>query len=220
MSRVAIVDYGLGNLFSVERAFAAVGASAAITADPADLEGADGVVIPGVGAFGEGIQNLEARGLAAEIRRLAAAGKPTLGICLGMQLLMDESEELGTWRGLGLIPGRVVQLPRGNPQGDKVPQIGWNSVEHPTAATSSWAGTLLNGVEPGAFVYFVHSFWVQVDEPGDMVAETDYAGTRFCSVAARGSIWGCQFHPEKSGDPGLRVIRNFVASLPQDGEAR
>jgi glutamine amidotransferase len=214
MTRIAIVDYGLGNLFSVERAFSAQGASASITSDPAALAAAEGVVLPGVGAFGEGMQNLEQLGLAGEVRRLAMAGKPTLGICLGMQLLMDESEELGSWRGLGLIPGRVVRFTRSTDRPEKVPQIGWNTIDPPNAhGSSTWTGTLLDGILPGEFVYFVHSYCVLADVPSDLLAETEYGGTRFCSVAVRANVMGCQFHPEKSGDAGLRLIRNFLASI-------
>jgi glutamine amidotransferase len=214
VTRIAIVDYGLGNLFSVERAFSASGATAWITSDPAALAEADGVVLPGVGAFGEGMQNLRRLGLDQEIRRLALEGKPTLGICLGMQLLMDESEERGLWPGLGLIPGRVVRF--NAPQGErvKVPQIGWNTIESPgSESAQSWDNTLLNGIAPGAFVYFVHSYCVQTNDATDVLALTDYAGTRFCSVAARANVSGSQFHPEKSGDAGLRLISNFLAMI-------
>jgi glutamine amidotransferase len=215
MKQIAIVDYGLGNLHSVERALSAAGAAACITTDPVDLAVADGVVVPGVGAFGEGIQSLERSGLADVVKTLASSGKPVLGICLGMQLLMDASEELGHWTGLGLIPGRVVRIePDGVPRA-KVPQIGWNTIEpRPGAAPDTWQGTILDGVEPSESMYFVHSYCVLADEPVDILAETEYAGSRFCSVVTRANVAGCQFHPEKSGAAGLRILRNFLASVP------
>lgn len=213
MKQIAIVDYGLGNLFSVERALSAAGAEPHITSKAADLQAADGVVIPGVGAFGEGMQNLEQLGLIAEIQGLARAGKPTLGICLGMQLLMDESEEFGRWPGLGLIPGRVVRFEPPPTTRVKIPQIGWNSIEAPNGNGSGWDGTLLDGIEPGAFVYFVHSYAVQTAERTHCLAETEYGGTRFASVAVRDNVMGCQFHPEKSADAGLILLQNFLATV-------
>jgi glutamine amidotransferase len=209
MTAIAIVDYGLGNLFSVKRAFQSLGAEAIITSEPESLNSVDGVVLPGVGAFGEGMRNLAELGLASELRRLAAAGKPILGICLGMQLLMDESEELGRWDGLGLLPGRVVRL---NPsEHAKVPQIGWNSIDAPVGIKRDWSGTILDGISGGEHMYFVHSFCVFADRPQDALAETDYAGSRFCAVAVRDNVAGTQFHPEKSGAPGIKVISNWLA---------
>lgn len=210
MTHVAIADYGLGNLHSVRRAFEAVGAIATITAEPAGLRESDAVVVPGVGAFGQGMRNLQAQGLADEVRSLAGSGVPTLGICLGMQLLMDESEELGSWHGLGLIPGRVIGFDPPVEEPAKVPQIGWNSIE-PSKGDLAWSSPLLQGIEPGAHMYFVHSFAVLLKDTRDLVAETEYAGLRFCSVLANGNVYGCQFHPEKSGAAGLRLIGNFLS---------
>lgn len=212
MRHIAIADYGLGNLHSVRRAFEAAGATATITTEPADLSDADAVVVPGVGAFGQGMKNLEARGLAEQIKGLAKTGMPTLGICLGMQLLMDESEELGHWQGLGLIPGRVIGFSPPAGERAKVPQIGWNSVEPPVKAESgTWSSRLLHGIEAGAYMYFVHSFAVLPKHAGDLIAETQYAGLRFCSVLANANVYGCQFHPEKSGKAGLQLIENFLS---------
>jgi glutamine amidotransferase len=210
VKRIAIVDYGLGNLFNVEHALLAVGADPVITSTPADLESADGLVIPGVGAFGEGMRNLERVGLIDPIRSLAREGKPTLGICLGMQLLMDESEEFGRWPGLGLVSGNVVRLGSAIGERVKIPQIGWNSLDAPAETNVEWEGTLLDGIAPGAYAYFVHSYAVRVGEPTDALAETSYGGARFCSVAARGNVMGCQFHPEKSADVGLRLLLNWL----------
>jgi glutamine amidotransferase len=213
MTSVAIVDYGLGNLFSVHRAFETLGAQALITSDPRELTAADAIVIPGVGAFGEGIQNLDERGLVAPIQQLAQEGKPTLGICLGMQLLMNESEEFGRWEGLGLIPGRVVTLQSSDSAVVKVPQIGWNSVEAPARGVNGWDSTPLRSIDPGTFMYFVHSYCVQTSSASDTVAETEYGGVRFSSVAVKDNVVGCQFHPEKSGAAGLRFLSNFLGSL-------
>lgn len=218
MSRIAIVDYGLGNLFSVERAFGAAGATATITTDATALAGFDGIVVPGVGAFGVGIQNLEGSGLANELRDLAKRGMPTLGICLGMQLLMDGSEELGDWQGLGLLPGKVIRLGANDADGAKVPQIGWNTIAPPVVGGARpWKGTFLDGIDAGEAAYFVHSYCVIAAEPTDVLAESEYAGTRFCSVIARGNVMGCQFHPEKSGGAGLRLIRNFLDLVAATG---
>jgi glutamine amidotransferase len=214
VTRVAIVDYGLGNLFNVERALCAVGAEPVITSDAADLQTADAIVIPGVGAFGEGMRNLERHNLVTPIRQLAGSGKPTLGICLGMQLLMDESEEFGRWPGLGLLPGRVVRLTPSALERVKVPQIGWNSIEPSAAAEEpGWEGTILNGIEQGSFAYFVHSYCVITKTSTDALAESIYGGTRFCSVAVRGNVMGCQFHPEKSGDVGLTLLQNWLSMV-------
>jgi imidazole glycerol-phosphate synthase subunit HisH len=209
--KIAIVDYGLGNLFNVERGLRAAGAEPWITSDPADLDRADGVVLPGVGAFGQGMQNLDHAGLTPVLQRLARAGKPTLGLCLGMQLLMDESEEFGRWPGLGLIPGRAVRFDFQDESRVKVPQIGWNTIHEATASGSpSWDGTLLHGLEEGSYLYFVHSYWVQTATAADCLAEAEYGGTTFCAVVARENVMGCQFHPEKSADAGLAILKSFL----------
>lgn len=215
MSGIAVVDYGLGNLFSVQRAFASLGADVRITADPGDIDSADGVVLPGVGAFGEGIRNLDQRGFTEAIRDAAGRGKPTFGICLGMQLLMDESEELGHWDGLGLVRGRVSKIGNPTDRSVKVPQIGWNTLEPPRSGGHRWSPGILDGVEPGAYVYFVHSYGVFVDDASTLVAETEYGTSRFCSVLSQANIVGCQFHPENSAEIGLAVIRNFLAMVRQ-----
>ncbi len=208
MSRIAIVDYGLGNLHNVQRALAAVGAGSEVTADPAAIEAAAALVLPGVGAFGEGMRNLEAGGLAAAIKRAAGRGTPLLGICLGMQLLMDESEEFGRHAGLGLLPGRVVRFDEPDGVRFKIPQIGWNRIVPPAGV--AWSAGLLDGVDPGSFVYFVHSYYVAPADPAQSLAETDYGRNRFCSVIGHGNVMGCQFHPEKSADAGIRILDNFA----------
>lgn len=204
---IAIIDYGIGNLRSVEKAFQHVGADARLTGDPAVVRAADGVVLPGVGAFGACAHGLRSAGFEPLVHEVAAAGQPLLGICVGMQLLFDESEEMGRHAGLGLLAGQVLRFP--DNQVDtagarlKVPQIGWNQLWH--------RGTdpLLAGVEPGSYTYFVHSYYCQPSHAEDVVATTDF-GLSYASIVRRDNIWGVQFHPEKSHTVGLQILRNFV----------
>jgi glutamine amidotransferase len=198
MAMIAIADYGVGNLRSVQKALERVGATAVVTGDPAVLDVARGVVLPGVGAFGDAMANLRARRLLAPVLRQVDREKPLLGICLGMQLLFEESEEMGRHRGLGLLPGRVVRFPEGDL---KVPHIGWNQLQ-------MVGGAVLEGTADGAYAYFVHSYYVAAEEPGDVLATTEY-GVEFAAVVGRGKIWGAQFHPEKSQEVGLRLLKNF-----------
>jgi glutamine amidotransferase len=214
---IAIVDHGLGNLLNVQRALAAAGAASQVSARAADLEAATGVVLPGVGAFGEGMRNLERAGLVEPLQRIAARGTPLLGICLGMQLLMDESEEFGRWEGLHLIPGRVRRFDDPEPDGErfKIPQIGWNHLL--PATPTSWSGTILDGLDAGAFAYFVHSYYVEPADVADCVASAEYGRNRFCAVIARANVMGCQFHPEKSAAVGLRILENFARIVGNTG---
>lgn len=195
---IVIVDYGVGNLRSVQKALERVGTEATIRSEPAALDKAQGVVLPGVGAFGDGLAQLHTRGLVAPLLRQVERGKPLLGICLGMQLLFDESDEMGRHQGLGLLPGRVVRFPENDL---KVPHVGWNQLRfagHP----------LLDGIPSGAYAYFVHSYYAQPEASSDVLATTDY-GLEFASVVGRGRVWGAQFHPEKSQEVGLRLLANF-----------
>ena len=197
---IAIVDYGIGNLRSVEKALQRVGADARLTADPAALAGAQAIVLPGVGAFGDCAANLIGRGFEPAIREAVAADVPLLGICVGMQLLFAESEEMGRHRGLALLPGRVVRFPAGH----KVPHIGWNQVhaERPSP--------LLEGLPQDSYAYFVHSYYAAPTDDSVVLATTDY-GLAYASVVGRGRLFGVQFHPEKSQDVGLRLLANFCA---------
>jgi len=196
---IAIVDYGMGNLRSVQKALEHLGRSAVITQDPEVIDAAEKVVLPGVGAFGAAMNNLERLGLVEPVMDAALSGKPFLGICLGMQLLLKESEEQGLFRGLGIIPGRVVRFE--NRPGLKVPHMGWNVLNVKRRCK------LLDGIPDGSRVYFVHSYYpIPSDE---YVAATSDYGVRFCSVISYDNINATQFHPEKSGAVGLRILANF-----------
>ena len=213
---IAIIDYGVGNLRSVEKAFAARGHAATVTSDPAVIRAADRVVLPGVGAFGATAETLRTSGLEQVALDAAASGKPFLGICVGMQLLFTESEEMGTHRGLNLIPGCVLRFGERNlgeaARGVKVPQIGWNALSFPTASPGS---PLFAGVAEGAMVYFVHSYYCHPDNPMAVAATTDFIAP-YCSAVTVGNVMGVQFHPEKSGDVGLLILDNFARlTLPR-----
>lgn len=196
---ITMIDYGLGNLRSVQKALEYVGASVQRTDDPALVRAAKKLVLPGVGAFGAGIAALHARGLANAIREAVGQGTPILGICLGMQFLFDESSEMGHHQGLGLLPGRVVRFPQ---NGLPVPHMGWNQVQH------DGTHPLLDGVPAGAYAYFVHSYHCQPANPADLIATTDY-GQPIAAITGRGHILGIQFHPEKSQHTGLRILHNY-----------
>ncbi len=201
---ITIIDYGMGNLRSVQKALERVGAQAIITADPAALDTARGVILPGVGAFGDAMVNLRKYEFVEPLLRQAKMGKPLLGICLGMQLLFEESEEMGQHRGLGLLPGRVVRFLEGEL---KVPHVGWNQLQ--MRAASPERDVLLADIDDGAYVYFVHSYYVAPENPRDVLAATEY-GLEFAAIVGRGNLFGAQFHPEKSQEVGLRILQNFA----------
>ena len=204
---ITLIDYGGSNLRSVQKALEAVGARAQATADPAVARRATKLVLPGVGAFGTGMAALRARELDAAAAEAVGAGAWLLGICLGMQFLFDESDEMGRHAGLGLLGGRVTRFPAnlsaaGRPL--KVPHVGWNQIEH------DGRHALLAGVAPGAHAYFVHSYICVPDDPSAVLARSDYGGL-FAAVVGRGRVLGIQFHPEKSQRVGLQILRNFAA---------
>ena len=196
---VGIIDYGVGNLFSLKSSFEAIGQEAFVSGDAAQLAKADRLILPGVGAFGDAAEKLRQSGLDAFVRQAAAKGTPLMGICLGMQLLFEESHEYGCHKGLGLLKGKVVPM---QPEGLKIPHIGWNSL-HKTQDSP-----LLSGVKEGDFVYFVHSFHAQGCEDS-LVAVTDY-GMTVTAAVQKGNVMGCQFHPEKSGQVGLAILKAFA----------
>ena len=212
-SKVAIVDYGIGNLFNVQRALELLGADAVISSKPADILAAERVVIPGVGAFAEGMKGLHERGLVGPIREFAGSGRPILGICLGAQLMLTHSEEHGTHEGLDLLKGIVVALREPAPGGEnyKIPQIGWNSLNLPDYASSSlWDKTILRGIPEESEVYFLHTYINNLHDSRASIAVTEYGHDRFCSVFQSKNISGIQPHPERSGEVGLRILRNFL----------
>lgn len=195
---IAIVDYGMGNLRSVQKAFQHVGAEADIVRDIKKVETATHIVLPGVGAFGDAMHNLKQAGLIDPIVKAISKERPFLGICLGLQLMFSESEEMGIHRGLDVLPGKVRKFP----VGERVPQIGWNQV-HIQKETP-----LFEGVPDGSYFYFVHSFYVDPEQKSDVVGTTDY-GIDYVSVAGNERAFGVQFHPEKSQDAGLKILQNF-----------
>ena len=212
MLDVAIVDYGMGNLFSVKHACSAAGLDAEITARPGDLQRARAVILPGVGAFGAAMATLGSLGFPDALREVAASGRPLVGICLGLQLLMSESHEFGRHQGLGLIPGQVIKL---SSERDRVPHVGWSPVER--TRRDAWEGTPLQGLDEGVHMYFVHSFHVQPTDPSVAVAQTRHGGAAFCSAVRHGSVFACQFHPERSGSDGLRMYQNLARQIRSAG---
>lgn len=206
---IAIIDYGMSNLRSVRHAFEYLGADARIIDSPDLLQDARALVLPGDGAFGPAMQNLNALGWTAPLKSAIARGIPFLGICLGMQLLFDTSEEMGAHQGLGILPGRVLKF---SATDGKIPQIGWNQLR--VRDTSKF----LAGVPDGAYAYFVHSYFCQADDPNVVAASTEY-GIEYASVVEKENVWGAQFHPEKSGDDGLRMLQNFL-QLVNETETR
>jgi glutamine amidotransferase len=203
VTRIGVIDYGMGNRRSVEKALERVGAEVWVTADHAELRAADGLVLPGVGAFPQAMRNLDAATLSDLMHERVAQGVPLLGICLGMQLLFDSSEELEPTPGLGLIPGTVTRLSVG---ARRIPHIGWNEVrfERPSQLTADMPAR-------GCAFYHVHSYAARPSDPDDIVGTTDY-GERFATIVARGSVFGVQFHPEKSSRNGLRLLGSFVGA--------
>ena len=204
---IAIIDYGAGNLQSVEKALRHLGCQCQITADPGELAAAQAAVLPGVGAFGDAMGQLRARGLEEPIRQFVSSGKPFLGICLGLQILFEESEESPGVQGLGLLRGKVLRLPKES--GLKIPHIGWNSL------SVGKPGGLFAGVEGEPYVYFVHSYYLRAEE--DVVTATAEYGTTIHAAVQKGNLLACQFHPEKSGQVGLSLLENFKAMAERGG---
>ena len=207
---VTVIDYGVGNLLSVQRGLEHCGAKVILTTDPEKILAAKRVVLPGVGAFANAMQALADLGLVAVICDLAKRKTPLLGICLGMQLLLDESDEFGVTAGLGLIPGRVIAVPDHTLSDElqKIPHIGWSSLQ-PSNAAIGWQKTLLQDNNPGDAAYFVHSFMAVPTDPAHRIADCLYGGHKIPATIGRDQIIGCQFHPEKSGEVGLKILRRF-----------
>ena len=209
---IVIIDYGMGNLRNVQKAFEHIGVEARVSSGAADLADADGLVLPGVGAFGNAMINLNSAGLVGPIRRAVSEGKPLLGICLGLQLLFDEIEEMGVYRGLGILPGRVVRFA----EGLKVPHIGWNQLQiarRPAVGCRS-EPQLLDGIPDGSYAYFVHSYYVVPADLACVLTTTEY-GVEFASVVGKDNVFGAQPHPEKSQEVGLRLLGNFAGMVEE-----
>jgi glutamine amidotransferase len=208
-SEITVIDYGVGNLLSVSRGLEHCGAKVNVSSDPEFILKSKKVILPGVGAFPNGMRALIELGLDFVIKEVVNNDVPLLGICLGMQLLLDESEEFGITKGLGVIPGKVVPIPNRSINGEiqKIPHIGWNSLIN---LGTNWKNTILDEVREGDAVYFVHSFMASPETVEDRLADVLYGGHKISSVIAKGNTFGCQFHPEKSGEVGLKILRNFV----------
>ena len=208
---VVVVDYGAGNLLSVRRGLEYCGARVVFSREPKQIRNASRIVLPGVGAFKRGMQELDQLQLIEPLLEVAKRGTPFLGICLGMQMLMEKSEEFGISDGLGLIPGKVIAVPRKNLSGvlQKIPHIGWNELlseeQYP-----NWSHTLLEDTQTGEAMYFTHSFMANVENPKHQLAHCLYGGHHISAVVRRDNMTGCQFHPEKSGEAGLKILKKFI----------
>lgn len=209
---VTVIDYGLGNLLSVRRGLEHCGASVMVSEDPAAILAARRVVLPGVGAFADGMAELRRRGMDEVVREVAARGRPLMGICLGMQMLLDKSDEFGVNAGLGLIAGRVIAVPDRDAEGrpHKIPHIGWSSLVRPSSQVD-WRDTPLSGLHEGVSVYFVHSFMAAPADSACRIADCLYGGVPITAAVGLRNVFGCQFHPEKSGEVGLAILRTFLA---------
>ncbi|MCM1468045.1 MAG: imidazole glycerol phosphate synthase subunit HisH [Alistipes sp.] len=204
---IAVIDYDAGNLKSVEKALISLGEEVVVSRNPKEILGADKVILPGVGAFGDAMEKLNRFGLVETINQVVDEKKPFLGICLGLQLLFDSSEEAPGIKGLGLLPGKILKIPP--TEGLKIPHMGWNSLKIRKNAT------LFKGIADGAYVYFVHSYYLKADDESVVAASTEY-GTQIHASVESGNIFACQFHPEKSSDVGLRILKNFAGLGRED----
>jgi glutamine amidotransferase len=207
---VVVVDYGVGNLFSVRRAFEKCGAEVHLADLPEVIRSAPRLVLPGVGAFADGMRGLIERGLDGAVREFAETGRPMIGICLGMQMLATTSEEFGIHAGLGIIPGQVRPIEKTGIDGQphKIPHIGWAALQNPGA--TDWTNSILSDVAPGEAVYMVHSYALMPDNPTHRLADCLYDGRVISAAVRSGNVFGCQFHPEKSGPVGLRILKKFL----------
>jgi len=208
--RVAIIDYHMGNLFSVEHACTYVGLDPVVTSDREVILGAAAAILPGVGAFGQAMENLRSLNLVDSVHEYVNSGRPFMGICLGLQLLFSESGEFGKHQGLDIIPGKVVRFPNRTPEGKlcTVPCMGWNAITCPPQ--SSWEHSPLSSIDSGTCMYFVHSFYVVPDRQDDILSLTSYEQTEYCSSILRNNVFATQYHPEKSGPEGIKIYENWA----------
>lgn len=205
--RIVIIDYGVGNVKSIINAFENQGVDVILSRDKEVISNADGVVLPGVGAFSHGMNNLNKYNLVDVIKDYVKTGKPLLGICLGMQMLLEESDEFGKTKGIGLIKGKVIKLPVKQSSIIKLPHISWNEIR---PKKTEWENSILDSIDVGSDMYFVHTFVAKPDDENDVLSTSEYFNIKFCSSIKKGNIYGCQFHPEKSSKTGLKIVRNFI----------
>jgi len=208
--KITVIDYGMGNLFNVVRAFEALECDVSITNNYNKIANADKLLLPGVGAFEDGMNDLKASNLDNAIIEFSLCERPLMGICLGMQLLMSRSEENGNHIGLNLIEGDVLRFKEPNESSSnyKIPQIGWNKLLK--TKSNPWAGSILEGIDNNSYMYFLHSYYVHPKDAKVVLSGTDYGQNTFCSVLQKNQIIGCQFHPERSGEIGLKILKNFI----------
>lgn len=211
----AIVDYGMGNIFSIKNACQYAGLDCVVTSEKEAIFRSAAVILPGVGAFGEAVKNLKKLDLMHLIKDIVGQGKLFLGICLGMQLLMSESEEFGIHKGLDIVKGRVVKFTSHKIKKIKIPHIGWNKVFF--CKQNNAPGSILNDINNGEFMYFIHSYFTEPSESGDIITTTDYSGIKYCSGLKKGNIYAFQFHPERSGLEGIKIYRNFKDIINRRG---
>lgn len=214
--QVAIIDYGMGNLFSVERACEHAGMNAVITDDKSTIMSSDGIILPGVGAFGDAMDSLGKKDLMLPLKDFVKEGKHLMAICLGMQLLMSESEEFGHQEGLNIIEGSVVRFPAENMEGGKikVPHVGWNRIFQPSSKDRTyWNESPLKNIMSGEFMYFVHSYYAVPSDKRAVLSTTTYEGTQFCSGIRRRNVFACQYHPEKSAAEGIKIYKNWASAI-------
>jgi len=205
--KIVIIDYDVGNVRSMINAFKKIGVNPILSNKEDEIMSADGIILPGVGAFAHGMDKLNQYNLIKIIKEYTNTNKPLLGICLGMQMLLDESEEFQNTKGLGLISGKVIKLPVQNSSYEKLPHVSWNEIKKQNI---NWNDTILDKVEQQSDMYFVHSFIANPTNQNEILSTTEYSDYKFCSSVKKGNIYGCQFHPEKSGEKGLKIIENFI----------
>jgi imidazole glycerol-phosphate synthase subunit HisH len=208
MTQIVVIDYGLGNIRSILGALNKSDVDIDISNDKEKILSADGLILPGVGAFAYGMEGLKAKNIDIMIHEFVATEKPLLGICLGMQMLFDSSTEFGDTQGLGIIPGQVLSLKNFSKGNDKLPHISWSEIR--SLQPLSWEGTILNGVDDMENMYFVHSYYAQPENKEDILSTSLFSGVDYCSTVKHRNVYGCQYHPEKSAECGLKIISNFV----------